>query len=99
MSKNEEYQKILEGLNPEEIAGKMSGVMMVMVKNPKDEPISVDPYSHAMESMTKEEMAYIVCVHAAISIEDAINQIPPLKKMIEAMKEAEALESNLKNKS
>lgn len=91
----EEIKKKFEELDREVTSGKMAGLMLVMVKAKEDDE-QFKAFKHVMENFTKEEMAFVVTVHSAMSIQEAITKMPELKSMIGAINVLQDLEDKVK---
>jgi cytochrome oxidase Cu insertion factor (SCO1/SenC/PrrC family) len=92
----EEIKKKLKELDREALSHKMARLMVLMVKSDPEDDQLVE-YTHVMKNFTKEEMAFIVIVHAATSIQEAIGRMPEVGGMIDALTATEELKRKIKN--
>lgn len=90
----EEFKKVHENLDKEAISHKMAGLMVTMIKSKGDDG-QVEAFQHVMANFTKEEMAFVVTVHGAMSIEQAIKQTPELEGMIGAIQMIQDMEDKI----
>jgi hypothetical protein len=89
-----EIKKGFEALDREAVSHKMAALMLMMVKsNGGDDQFEL--FAHVMENFSKEEMAFIVTIHSAKSIEEAISQMPELNGMIGAINMLQAMEDKI----
>jgi hypothetical protein len=84
MSNKKEILKLYESIDSEKVAVKMSEIMLQVVTAPEDEDM-LRPFAKVLETMSKEEMAYIVCIHAHTTVPEAYERYPQLKYMIDML--------------
>ena len=88
MGKHEFHQ--IEGVDQSRVSEKMATFMLHIAKNAhKNEP-ELD-MKHVRENFSIEEMAYVVCVHAAGRVMAVLEGNPDLSKMVDVLKAVEDL--------
>jgi hypothetical protein len=82
-----EFHKI-KGVDQEKVSEKMAIFMLHMAKNADKEDPEGD-MTHVLDTFTREEMAYVVCVHAASRVLAVLEANPALEKLVAVLKNAE----------
>lgn len=91
-----EIKKGFEAMDREALSHKMAALMLVMVKSKGDDE-QFESFAHVMQNFSKEEMAFIVTVHSAMSIEEAITKMPELNGMIGAINMLQNMEDKMES--